>query len=271
VPFSSFTAVRPNQVVVLNGTAVTATGETSTSGGVTTVTSANVNPIGGGSVRLTYDGAGNISALSISSPQPAADATFDRNAGHTLSCSNGACTADNPTSGAVFVDPTFAGWNYQSFGVWTKELSSTSGVFGAISAGSPTPGSAVPLTGSTNFAGRAAGLFVDTAGGLFATASPINLAVDFGMRRVSYSTVETRLVNANTGAQSMDPGLNISGTMSYAQGFSAFNGTLQTSNGQLTGEGRGTFYGPAAEEIGGTYALQGPGVSRMLGAFGGKK
>jgi hypothetical protein len=38
----------------------------------------------------------------------------------------------------------------------------------------------------------------------------------------------------------------------------------------MTGNATGNFYGPSAQEIGGTFALTGGGAS-YLGAFGGKR
>jgi hypothetical protein len=62
--------------------------------------------------------------------------------------------------------------------------------------------------------------------------------------------------------------LNIQGTLSYAGGSNDFSGPVSSS--ALTGSARGQFYGPAANEIGGTFGLKGVGVEGYLGAFGAK-
>src|SRR5688500_14948168 len=57
VPLTSFSAIAPNQTVVMDGIAVTASGtQVIQSDGTYTISSANLNPAGGGTVRLSYDG-----------------------------------------------------------------------------------------------------------------------------------------------------------------------------------------------------------------------
>ena len=270
VPLTSFAVVAPNQTVVMEGTSATMTGTATQSGGATVITSAERSPIDTASVKFSYDSARALSAINVSTPQ--ASFSFDRNAGHTVSCSgSGTCRAENPTVDALVVDPTVAGWNYQSFGVWGTELSATTWQLGAISAGSPTSGAALPTTGTATFTGIASGIYVDLAGTPYATIAGMSAAVDFGSRSIQFSTSDTRLSNSNTDARTTDNGLNLSGTLSYAQGVNSFSGAVGTQNLQLSGQGAGRFYGPAAEEIGGVYSLQGNGVSRMLGGFGGKR
>ena len=95
--------------------------------------------------------------------------------------------------------------------------------------------------------------------------------VDFNGRNIQFSTSGTGLLNANTAVQTTDNGLNLSGALSYAPGANSFSGALQTTNGALTGQGSGRFYGPSAGEMGGVYSLSGAGVTRMIGGFGGKR
>ena len=72
---------------------------------------------------------------------------------------------------------TALGWNYQSFGVWTRDLSPTSWTAGATSAGSVTPFSAIPTINSAIFNGSALGLYVDASGTPFATTASISANV----------------------------------------------------------------------------------------------
>jgi hypothetical protein len=275
VPFSSFAEVAPNQTVVMNGVAVTASGQQTTIGDTTTITSVELDASGSATVRLTYDGSRTLSGIGVTTPQSITDVSFNRSSpGHSIGCSAGTCDAENATSAAAFVDPftTNLNWNYQTFGVWAKDLSATSWAFGAASVGRITPGNAVPTTNSANFIGLSAGFYIDTSGAPHATAAPINLAVNFGSRSIQYTTTaDTSLVNANTGIQTTNSGLNLSGTLSYSAGSSAFSGTLQTQNTQLSGPASGNFYGPGAQEAGGVYSLSGTGVSRMIGGFGAKR
>jgi hypothetical protein len=271
VPFTSFAAITANQTVVMDSTAVTASGN-QTFGG-TAITSATIDPVAAATVRLGYDGARALKSISITTPQsPQISVSFDRDTpDHSVICSFATCEAVNPTASAIVMDPFVLGWNYQSFGVWDNDLSPTSWVLGAVSAGHPTTGNAVPTSGNPTFTGLAAGIFFNSVGTPFATAAGMSATVDFSAQRIVFSTLNTTLVNANDGARSMEPGLDLMGTFSYAQGVNAFSGTLNTRNAELTGQGSGRFYGPAAEEIGGVYSLSGLGVSRMVGAFGGKQ
>ncbi len=65
------------------------------------------------------------------------------------------------------------------------------------------------------------------------------------------------------------PTYNMSGTLNYAAGSNAISGTVTTGTG-LTGTVTANFFGPAAQEIGGTFVLQdGPTpTTTMMGAFG---
>jgi hypothetical protein len=274
VPFTSFAAIRPSQTVVMDGTAVTASGnQTVAPNGDFTVTSANLNPVGSATVRLSYDGSPTpaLRHITISTPS-SPSVTFDRDTpGHSISCGGGACVAENLAGTASAIDPFAVGWNYQTFGVWTTNTSPTSWAAGAVSVGAATSGSALPMTGNAVFNGGAAGVYVDSGGTAFATGAAMSAIVDFSARNIQFSTSGTTLINANTSAQTNDNGLNLSGTLSYAQGVNSFSGGVQTANGALSGQGSGRFYGPSAQELGGVYSLTGAGVSRMIGGFGGKQ
>jgi hypothetical protein len=265
VPLASFAAVAPNQTVVMEGTSATLSGTATTSGDTLTVTSADAGPIGNATVKFSYDEARKLSAITVNTPQ--ASFSFERNTpGHSVSCSgNGSCRAESPSADVLAVDPSVTGWNYQTFGVWGMESGPNSFKLGAVSAGTPTSGNALTTTGAATFTGIAAGFYVDSGGSVHATGASMKAEVNFGTRNIGFSTSST------TRSGTADSGLNLSGTLSYAQGANAFSGSLQTQNGQLSGQGAGRFFGPGAEEIGGVYSLQGGGVSRMGGGFGGKR
>jgi hypothetical protein len=196
---------------------------------------------------------------------------FDRSAGDTISCSSGTCSASSPTASAVIGDAFANGWNYQTYGVWTTHSNPTSVVFSAVSAGTPTPGNAVPTTGLATFSGRSSGFYIDRAGATFNTDATLTANVDFQQRLIGFNTGNTTLVNPGTGAKSADTGLNMTGTLNWAAGVNHFSGPVQTANENLSGSASGKFYGPKAEEVGGTYNLVGGPTSRMVGGFGGKQ
>jgi hypothetical protein len=93
---------------------------------------------------------------------------------------------------------------------------------------------------------------------------------------VAFSTSGSTAAATATGAALANPSiLNIQGTLNYAGGSNDFSGPVSslTVTGvapTLAGSARGQFYGPAANEIGGTFALKGVGAEGYLGAFGAK-
>jgi hypothetical protein len=58
-------------------------------------------------------------------------------------------------------------------------------------------------------------------------------------------------------------------TMTYAAGSNAIRGTFQIGT-LMSGSGSGWFYGPAANELGGTFFISGS-AGKMLGGFGAKR
>jgi hypothetical protein len=270
VPLASFAAVAPNQTVVMEGSSAALSGTLTTSGGITTITSVDRSPIGSATVRFSYGNTRELTTISMSTPE--GSFSFDRNApGHSIDCSGRICSAENPTANALVIDPVDVGWNYQSFGVWGTDLSQNSWKLGAISFGSPTQGSSLPTMGSATFIGMAVGFYTDLAGTLYGTTADMRADVNFGSRSIQFSTSNTGLVNSNTSARSTDNGLNLLGTLAYAQGVNAFSGHVRTQNSLLGGDATGKFYGPSAEEIGGVYSLRGTSMGSMVGGFGGKR
>jgi C-lobe and N-lobe beta barrels of Tf-binding protein B len=131
---------------------------------------------------------------------------------------------------------------------------------------------AVPPTGTGNFSGLANGFFVDPTGTAFFTTANMTANTNFQTRVITFSTANTQTVNLSTptGVGTPNSSLNLNGTFSWSPGNNLFSGTLTNTGSTMTGMGTGRFYGPNAEEIGGTYSLSGGG-STMLGSFGGKR
>ena len=251
----------------MSGTGTTISGKMSN--GV--VTSINVESIGG-PVTLTpgLDGQRSLTALTIKSIE--SNVSFDRALGHNISCGGGPiCAATSPTASAAIGDAQANGWNYQTYGVWAVASNPTSFLVGAASAGNATPGNAVPTTGTATFTGNASGYFIDTTGTRFTTGAAMIANVDFQNRAIGFTTIDTTAVNSNTGAASMKGELDLSGTLTYAAGVNNFSGPVGTANHNMAGNASGRFYGPTAQEIGGTYLLQNGATSRMVGGFGGKR
>jgi hypothetical protein len=82
------------------------------------------------------------------------------------------------------------------------------------------------------------------------------------------TTNSDRLVNINTNAI-YNVTTPITAIMTYAAGSNRFSGNFQAGTA-MTGTGSGWFYGPAANELGGTFFISGTG-GKLIGGFGGKR
>jgi len=272
VPFTQFSAVQANQRAIMSGSATTINGTQTKTGNEVVVT--ETGPFvtdGPATLALGFDKQRALTTVGINAPQ--GSVSFDRAAaGNSISCpSGGHCNASSATASAVIGNALQNGWNYQTFGAWATQTSPTTFVLGGVSAGNATPGNAVPTTGLFTFTGIAGGYFIDQAGTQFSTQAGLSAQVDFQNRAIGFQTFGTEMAKLNTNRFSQNETLNLSGTLSWAPGQNAFGGPLKSGNPDLKGQALGQFYGPKAEEIGGTYNLVGGTVSRMVGGFGGKR
>lgn len=154
--------------------------------------------------------------------------------------------------------------SHQAFGQWLEGLGSS--VFAAdrdvalATAGfdlsAPTPLSNMPTTGTASYRGGVvAGEFV--AGELTATLDgDLVASADFARGRIDAAA---ELANAATGAAWGQVSFD---TLAISGG--GFAGSAVSSKGH-SGLAEGTFFGPAASEIGGLFELDGPSV--IKGAF----
>jgi hypothetical protein len=140
-----------------------------------------------------------------------------------------------------------------------------------MSVGTPTAGTAIPGSGTANFTGKVVGSYV-SAGGLGHTVlADLNVEADFGNQSLLFNTTNTR-ISANGETYTGNGNLDLSGSLGYGIGNNSVSGTLTTTGGTpLTGNSTGQFYGPAAEELGGVFFLQGSGVETYSGAYGAKR
>jgi transferrin binding protein len=272
VSFTSFSAVKPSQNVRMSGEDRAIVAKQLSDGTVQPITT-NTGAERDATLTLGFDSKRSLAAITIRDfPESTNNVAFDRSAGHTISCNGGGiCTASSPTASAVIGDALGNGWNYQTYGVWAVQFNPTIVAFGAVSAGTATPGNAVPTTGTANFFGSTSGYFLDAAGIRHTTNAEMIANVDFQNRAIGFNTHDTTFSNSTGGG--IHEGLNLFGTLTWAPGFNRFSGRVQTADRTLDGNASGKFYGPKAEEIGGTYQLGGTqeGVSRMIGGFGGVK
>jgi hypothetical protein len=143
---------------------------------------------------------------------------------------------------------------------------------------------ALPVAGTAQYTGKAAGSYVNAANNdPTSTYATMNATANFASRSVAFTTSGTTSLSNNAAAgvlPTANTGLNISGTLSYTAGSNTFTGSVSSVNG-MTGNATGRFYGPGVvtatgtqvlgspPEIGGTFALMANGIGAMQGAFGG--
>lgn len=161
------------------------------------------------------------------------------------------------------------GWDYQTFGVWVTGAGTGSGTYGAASFGAATAAGSIPTSDSATYIGSTGGRSVAADGTYFFTTSDLTSNVNFAARTVSFATANT--------VQSKDlisfvpnSALNLTGALAYSAGSNQFTGAV-TNGSTLTGTATGRFYGPAAQEIGGTFGVTGAGITAYGGGFGAKK
>ncbi len=276
VPFTSFSAIQSNQPVKASGISQTVSATTL---GFNNVTSTTVNApdTANSSAQMTYTllpTTPQMTAFSFSAPTSSAGWA-------SVDCTTLAplCTASSANTSGVVVnalDPALT-WNYQSFGYWLVNLSSTSTIAGAMSFGSPTPVAAVPVSGNATYNGLSGGIYVDPNGNVFTHGAAMTSIVDFGARTIAFSTTATQITPVTGGVVAPpSSALNLTGSFSFGTGPNPnqFSGTLSAPvfPAGSTSSATGQFYGPTAQEIGGVFSLKAPsGPQTMLGGFGGKQ
>ena len=261
--FSSWGAVSPNVTSHFssgNSTAIS-------SGGTISQTNSNVN------ANLLYDSGNNISSVTLNQTT-LNSVTFSVAAGDSiLNDANGANTIfinKNQTTIGILANPIPYGFQYQTYGAW--------GAFGnagptgyAVSIGSLSPAGNIPSVGSAVFSGGANGYLIDGSKYSYVINALMTANVDFAGRQVAFSTTQTSIVGKSGGTTSLIPGLNLSGTMSYSSGSNRMTGSVSSVSG-MSGSIIGNFYGPSANEIGGTFGLtQSTSGNSLVGGFGGKR
>lgn len=161
---------------------------------------------------------------------------------------------------------TTAGLQYSALGTWTDLSISGSGnlVQASLFAfGQETAIAALPKTGSASYAFAVAGIGREgtTPFGLGGAGS-----ANVNFTASSLTTVFDLGVFDSNGAQLSTQTIN--GTATIASGFARFSGTLSGtfSGTSVSGPLSGAFFGPAGEEIGGSWRFTG-GQVEAVGAF----
>jgi hypothetical protein len=272
VAFTSFADIKPGQTVMASGMSQTEN-ITQNMSGVVTATSMDSPDSNASSARFVYGTASPLTqtGLDINFPQVSLSWRDGRGA-QTVSCGLQTCNAAGGGASAVQVNALgSAAWNYQTFGYWLVDTGLPANIIGAISVGNPTAASNIPTSGTATYNGLSGGLYVDAAGNLSQQTAAMTAAVNFTTRTVNFSTTNSaiRPWGSNVGMTAA-PTLDMSApALTYAAGTNQFSGPVTTAG--MTGTAVGRFYGPAAQEIGGTYSLTNGAIQSMIGGFGGKR
>ena len=149
-------------------------------------------------------------------------------------------------------------YEFQTFGVWLDGVEQTSGTVGVGSFGEASPSGATAGIGNATYSGLATGGAV-VGGEPRLVASTVTIETDFSTINFATSSTNTFALDA-LGLQIATPQFDVSGSGTVSG--TGFSGTI-TGGGGFDG----LFYGPSAQEAGGTYNVQAGGDS-MIGAFG---
>jgi hypothetical protein len=278
IPFTSWSNVRPNTEIVAPAISTETTFTENLAGTITSV--GNFKSYYGIEFREAFGADGKVVRASITTGDGDRITFNTADGAKFVPISNGYATlATNKDESAfgLVVEPGFQGWNYQTFGVWSKNPSQGQpGKVGSVSTGTFTPAGNIPSAGVANFVGTAAGNHV-SVGGFESSliSSNMLMTVDFKNRTANFKTTDT-LISRTGERWSTYSGLNMSGVMTVTAGQNQLSGSASTpgfggSVGKLSGPIYGRFYGPSAQEVGGTFGLKGSGVETYIGGFGGKR
>lgn len=261
--FSSWSAVSPNVLAQFssgNSTVISTTGTISQ-------TDSNVN------ATILLDSGYNISSVTLN--QTATNAViFSAAAGDTIvkdtTGANSILTNQKSTSIGILANQTYYGYQYQTYGAWGAW--GNAGVGGnAVSVGSLTASSNIPTSGSAVFTGGANGYLIDGLKYSYVTSASMSATVNFAARQVAFSTSGTTIVGRTSGTTLAISGLDLTGSMAYSAGTNKMTGSVTSASG-MSGSMIANFYGPTANEIGGTYGLtQTSSGTSLVGGFGGKR
>jgi len=271
-PFTSWGAVQPNSSITVEG--ISQSGTYSWNSGTNRVTATSLGTsTSGASYSAVYDANGQATSITLS-PANSTAVSWSRGAGDTfgaLLINNNidAVVSADGTKYALAANPYDHNWNYQSFGIWTTGAGTGNGTYGAMSVGASTAGNAIPTSGTATYSGYTGGRYVNSSGQYWFTSSTMTAAADFTNRSLAFSTANTQ-VTPDLISSSNNTALNMSGTLTYSAATNQVTGNVTTTGG-MSGSVNARFYGPSAQEIGGTFAVSSGALSGYAGAFGGKR
>ncbi|MEM1078975.1 MAG: hypothetical protein AAGI09_10645 [Pseudomonadota bacterium] len=259
--FISFNDLPDNGIVEIEGRAVVALFARDLVSGDTLVS--NVNNGLDSTARITRQ---NGSSVKLELTAPFSEASFDLRTDSDSDVSGPLVfffSLDGQRFAFLLEGSASSPYQHQVLGSWVTGFPVDIGEIAAGAYGNPTPIANLPAGQSATYTGLSIGTARRSDGELYSTISNVDLRTDF--RTVSVSSTETEGLNLNTGSIVDASELDF-------QGGGAVSGTSFTTvvSGPTTlGTADGTFHGPNAEEVAGTYSLFGSGGVVHVGAFGG--
>lgn len=213
--------------------------------------------------------AGSVSAITLTVTDVAGQSFSQRFANLSISTSSalGATPLTDysqfvATGGAIgagrfieYADSTSIGYSYVTLGQWASSDGTTT-IGGFIPLGFETRWPDIPTTGSARYTGFLAGLYAPpNARDPLAVAANAGATADFANRSIAFATSNSATI-ADLSPPAPNSGLNLSGTLTYGPSINQFSGRVTSANG-MTGTVLGRFYGPRAQEMGGSLTVSG--------------
>lgn len=281
-PFTSYGAIVKPSTVIMSGSSQEGTYTYNTGTGKLTSVPALSAFANGGSVTSVINAAGTTTSSTATSALGTSISLNVAN-GDTISklilpglIASYSANGQNVILGINHAAFTPA-WDYQTFGMWQTGLGTGSGTFGVMTVGAETAGAAVPTTGTFTFSGVAGGHYVNSSGTGVYAFSNVSATTNFATQSIAFATTGTVTTpSVITPVLTSNNNLNMTGALTYAAGSNQFTGAVTTAGGgtgnaAMTGTATGKFYGPAAQEMGGTFGVTGGGTAAYVGGFGAKR
>lgn len=226
-------------------------------------------------VDVRLDSLGNLAGITVDGTT--IFTVFDETIGGTdVDLDGRFWTFDRADAGAEQVaqvaNPAAQRLSYHSYGAWVElfDAASPEGTIGAAAFGAPITAAAdVPTSGSATYEGRSAGFYISEATDtVLATRSTMTAEADFSTSSIDFRTRNTVVSSSIAGPfNTLDVSLDTDGTLAIAG--NGFTGSIE-SEGGLTGGASGRFFGPEAQELGGTLSVA-DGDEAYVAGFGGRR
>jgi hypothetical protein len=192
----------------------------------------------------------------------------------------------NPNQNLQIAFEYDVGYSYVAMGEWSWRVVDLNGVAVGESGdllfvnGDLTPASAIPASGTATYDAHTLALLSSNG----TRGIPFTLAADFGSRTMSTRIDQDYRYDPALGSGEPILGIHVGGSAAFTNNglfdipltgtanFSPFNSPATPPAQTVSGTMNGSFFGPHAEQVGGTFSLQGSaGSQRLQDAFVGRQ